>query len=230
MSTFRYSQTSLQPTLRDILGGDQDSHIVTIGYAGSTISPEDVDADPKACDTLVIGPGHIQAGGSLNFPEVPSVIYSPKVHDFQVMPGDVLVRARGVRGPAGPVAAFVDEALLHAAGRQRGLRGAIFNSNILRIRLRDGHNLAPGLDPLFLALAINAPAAQRFFASRMQRSSVSGISRKDLLDLPLGLPSLDEQIALGRIHQLQSEHARVTGEISRRYADLLQAQLTRLSN
>lgn len=229
MSTFRYSQTSLQPTLRDILGGEQDSQIITIGYAGATVSA-DADAASASCDTLVIGPGHIQAGGSINFPAAPSVVYSPKVHDFQVWAGDVLVRARGVRGPVGPVAAHVAEEQLDAAGRKRGLRGAIFNSNIFRIRLRDGHNLAPGLDPLFLALAVNAPAAQRFFASRMQRSSVTGISRKDLLDLPLRLPSLDEQVTLGRLHQLQVEHARVTGEICSRYANLLQAQLTRLSN
>lgn len=228
MPTFRYSQTRIQPTLRDLLGGEPDSHVVTIGYAGPTLSPDAEEA--KSCDTLVIGPGNIQAGGSIAFPEVPSVIYGPKVHDFQVWGGDVLVRARGVRGPVGPVAAFVNDVQLQAAGRRRGLRGAIFNSNLIRIRLRDGHNNAPGLDPHFLALAINAPAAQRFFASRMQRSSVSGISRKDLLDLPLSLPSLGEQVALGRIHLLQVEHARVTGEISRRYADLLQAQLTRLSN
>ena len=61
-------------------------------------------------------------------------------------------------------------------------------------------------------------------------ASVSGISRKDLLDLPLTLPSLEEQVLFGRIHQLQVEHAHITGEINRRYADLIQSRLTRLSN
>lgn len=224
MSAFRHNQTRIQSTLRDLLGGDPRANVVTIGYAGQTISPESPEA--HACDTLVLGPGSILAGGSVVYPSTPSVVYGPKVHDFQVWPGDVLVRTRGVRGPVGPVAVHVTAQLLDAAGRKRGLRGAIFNSNLIRIRLRDGHDNAPGLDPQFLALAINAPAAQRFFASRMQRSSVSGISRKDLLDLPLTLPPLEEQVLFGRIHQLQVEHAHITGEINRRYADLIQSCLS----
>lgn len=228
MANAAFTQTRSHPTLRDILGGEPQSHVVTIGYAGTTVSPESPDA--QECDTLVLGPGNILAGGSITYPSVPTVAYSPKVHDFQVWPGDVLVRARGVRGPVGPVAVHVTAQLLDAAGRKRGLRGAIFNSNLIRIRLRDGHDNAPGLDPHFLALTINSASAQRFFASRMQRSSVSGISRKDLLDLPLSLPSLDEQVTLGRVHALQVEHAHISGEIIRRYADLLQAHLTRPSN
>ncbi|MFN9113840.1 MAG: hypothetical protein ACK5XN_27550 [Bacteroidota bacterium] len=135
-----------------------------------------------------------------------------------------------MRGTAGPVAAYVDRAQLDRAVRKRGFQAAVFNSTIYRIRLQDGHNAAPGLDPMFLTLLINSDASQRFFASRLQRSSVSGISRKDLLDLPLHLPSLDQQAALGRLHQLQVEHASVTGEIARRYSDLLQASLNRFSN
>ena len=215
-------------TLREILGDDQYSHIVTLGYSGPTIDSDAPEAND--CNTLVIGPGNFQVGGAMSFPDVPSVVYSPKVHDFQVWEGDILVRARGFRGPAGPVASYVERDAINRAVRKRGFQGVVFNSSIVRIRLRDGHNFAPGLDALFLALHINGPDAQRFFASRMQRSSVSGISRKDLLDLPIHLPSLDEQLALGRLHQLQVEHARVTGEITGHYAELFNAHLTRLSN
>jgi hypothetical protein len=222
------SKATSKTTLREILGDDEHSHIVTLGYSGPTIGTDAPEANE--CNTLVIGPGNFQVGGAMSFPDFPSVVYSPKVHDFQVWESDILVRARGFRGPAGPVAAYVERDGINRAVRKRGFQGVVFNSNILRIRLRDAHNHAPGLDALFLAITINGPLGQRFFASRMQRSSVSGISRKDLLDFPIHLPSLDEQLALGRLHQLQVEHARVTNEISCHYNELFNAQLTRLSN
>jgi hypothetical protein len=222
------NQAAPATTLRDILGGDDDAQVVTIGFTSKSEQGEVGQGSQP--NTLVLGPGSIQADGSIIYPEVAAVAYSPRVHDFQVWPGDVLVRARGVRGTAGPVAAYVDRAQLDRAVRKRGFQAAVFNNTIYRIRLQDGHNAAPGLDPMFLSLLINSDASQRFFASRLQRSSVSGISRKDLLDLPLHLPSLEQQAALGRLHQLQVEHASVTGEIARRYSDLLQASLNRFSN
>jgi hypothetical protein len=170
----------------------------------------------------MIGFGNIRRDGTISFPDEPTLPYGPKVHDYVVRPGDILFRNRGYVGTEKvSVAAYVDREDLDLA--LRALKSPanegcfVFNSSLFRIRLQDGVNDAPLVDAEYLAAYINSSQAQRYLTKHNQGMVITGIKKKDLLDLPIALPSLSEQKQLVQLIRAQAEYARVSARLSECY-------------
>ena len=171
----------------------------------------------------MLGFGNIRRDGTISFPDEPTLPYGPKVHEYVVRPGDILFRNRGYIGTEKvSVAAYVDRETLGLA--LRSLKSSandgcfVFNSSLFRIRLQDGVNDAPLVDPEYLAAYINSSQAQRYLTKHNQGIVITGIKKKDLLDLPIALPSLSEQKQLVQLIRAQAEYARVSVRLGECYS------------
>lgn len=182
-----------------------------------------------AARVAMLGFGNIRRDGTISFPDEPTLPYGPKIHDYVVRPGDILFRNRGYVGTDKvSVAAYVDRDSLDLA--LRSLKSSanegcfVFNSSLMRIRLQDGVkrgvNDAPLVDPEYLAAYINSSQAQRYLTKHNQGIVITGIKKKDLMDLPVVLPPLSEQKQLVQLIRAQAEYARVSSRLSECYAVL----------
>jgi hypothetical protein len=180
----------------------------------------------------LLGFGNIRRDGTVSYPDEPTLSYGPKVHDYVVRPGDILFRNRGYAGSDKvSVAAYIDQESHNAA--LRSLKAPVdngcfvYNSSLFRIRLRDGYNDAPEIEPEYLAAYINSSEAQRYLAKNSQGIIATGIKKKDLLDLPVALPSLPEQKQLVQLIRAQAEYARVSDRLSDCYGLLTNLSFNR---
>jgi len=171
----------------------------------------------------MLGFGNIRRDGTISFPDEPTLPYGPKIHDYVVRPGDILFRNRGYVGTEKvSVAAYIDRGSLDVA--LRSLKSSanegcfVFNSSLIRIRLQDGVNDAPLVDPEYLTAYINSSQAQRYLTKHNQGIVISGIKKKDLLDLPVILPPLSEQKQLVQLIRAQAEYARVSARLGECYS------------
>lgn len=171
-------------------------------------------------NVALIAFGDLNRDGSIDYPVTPTVAYSPEIHDYVVRPGDILLRGRGYVGSEKvAVAAYVDreshDAALRTLRKESSEAHFAYNSSLLRIRLQgDGVNDAPRLDPEYLAAYINSPAAQRYLTKHNQGGLVAGVSKSDILGLPVALPSLSVQKQFVQLIRAQAEYARVSARLS----------------
>jgi hypothetical protein len=173
-------------------------------------------------NVALISFGDLNRDGSIDYPDTPTIPYSPYIHDYVVRPGDILLRGRGFAGSAKvSVAAYIDreshdEALRKLRKSASEVQFA-YNSSLLRIRLKDEYDNAPKLDAEYLAAYINSPEAQRYLTRHNQGGLVVGVSKSDILGLPIALPSLSEQKQLVQLIRAQAEYARVSARLGECY-------------
>jgi hypothetical protein len=221
--------------LRDlIVGGEgQARHVMLTGpveprvnkLTGRTYGALALQAEGKP-NVALISFGDLRRDGSIDYPTVPTVAYSPEIHDYVVRPGDILLRGRGYVGSDKvSVAAFIDREIhdqaLSALRKEAQEVHFAYNSSLIRIRLQgDSINDAPKLDPEYLAAYINSPEAQRYLTKHNQGGLVAGVSKSDVLGLPVMLPPLAEQKKLVQLIRAQAEYARVSARLGECYGFL----------
>ena len=76
--------------------------------------------------------------------------------------------------------------------------------------------LAPDIDPLFLAYLFKSPELQQQVKDRTRGTTIKGIPRRDLLNIPIRFPPLHEQREIARI--LQTVDRRIEAEEQRKSA------------
>jgi hypothetical protein len=222
-----------QVPLRDlILGGEgYTRHVMISGpveprvnkSTGKTYGSLALQAEGTP-NVALIAFGDLKRDGSIDYPMTPTVAYSPEIHDYVVRPGDILLRGRGYVGSEKvAVAAYIDreshDAALRSLRKEAHEVHFAYNSSLLRIRLQgDGVNDAPQLDPEYLAAYINSPEAQRYLTKHNQGGLVAGVSKSDILGLPVALPSLSEQKKLVQLIRAQAEYARVSARLGECYS------------
>jgi hypothetical protein len=173
-------------------------------------------------NVAMISFGDLNRNGTIDYPDTPTIPYSPYIHDYVVRPGDILLRGRGFAGSEKvSVAAYIDrqshdEALRSLRKTNKEVYFA-YNSSLLRIRLKDEYDNAPKLDAEYLAAFINSPEAQRYLTKHNQGGLVVGVTKSDILGLPVALPSLSEQKQLVHLIRAQAEYARVSARLGECY-------------
>jgi len=216
-----------------ILGGESSRHVMMLGpveprinkRTNKTYGSQALQAE-GAPNVAVISFGDLNRDGTIDYPTSPKVAYSPEIHEYVVRPGDILLRGRGYAGSEKvAIAAFIErdthEEALRALRKDVPEVHFAYNSSLIRIRLQgDGVNDAPRVDPAYLAAYINSPEAQRYLAKHIQGVIVAGVSKSDILGLPIALPSLAEQKQLVQLIRAQAEYARVSSRLSECYAAL----------
>jgi hypothetical protein len=218
--------------LRDLIvgGEDQARHVMITGpveprvnkSTGKTYGSLALQAEGTP-NVALISFGDLNRDGSIDYPMTPTVAYSPAIHDYVVRPGDILLRGRGYVGSDKvAVAVYIDrevhDAALSALRKDLPEVHYAFNSSLLRIRLRgDGVNDAPQVEPEYLTAYINSPEAQRYLTKHNQGGLVAGVSKSDILGLPIALPPLSEQKQLIQLIRAQAEYARVSARLSECY-------------
>lgn len=176
-------------------------------------------------NVALISFGDLNRDGSIDYPEIPTIPYSPYIHDYVVRPGDILLRGRGFAGSAKvSVAAYVDRESHDEALRKLRQSSSeahfAYNSSLLRIRLKGEYDNAPKIDAEYLAAYINSPEAQRYLTKHNHGGLVVGVSKSDILGLPIALPSLPEQKQLVQLIRAQAEYARVSARLSECYGQM----------
>ena len=176
-------------------------------------------------NVALISFGDLNRDGSIDYPDIPTIPYSPYIHDYVVRPGDILLRGRGFAGSAKvSVAAYVDRESHDEALRKLRQSSSeahfAYNSSLLRIRLKGEYDNAPKIDPEYLAAYINSPEAQRYLTKHNHGGLVVGVSKSDILGLPIALPSLPEQKQLVQLIRAQAEYARVSARLSECYGQM----------
>jgi hypothetical protein len=170
--------------------------------------------------------GDLNRDGTIDYPSVPTIPYSPYIHEYVIRPKDILFRSRGFAGSAKvSIAAYIDREIHDEA--LRVLRKEVsqvhfaFDSSLIRIRLQeDGCNDAPRLDPEYLAAYVNSAGAQRHLTRRNQGGIVVGVSKSDLLALPVVVPPLEDQQRLVQLMRARADYARVSQRLSECYGFL----------
>ena len=176
-------------------------------------------------NVALISFGDLNRDGSIDYPEIPTIPYSPYIHDYVVRPGDILLRGRGFAGSAKvSVAAYVDreshDEALRKLRQSSSEAHLAYNSSLLRIRLKGEYDNAPKIDAEYLAAYINSPEAQRYLTKHNHGGLVVGVSKSDILGLPIALPSLPEQKQLVQLIRAQAEYARVSARLSECYGQM----------
>ncbi len=224
-----------QATLRELIvgGEEQVRQVILTGPVGPRRNREDgkeygsralkAEGEPNVA---LISFGDLNRDGTIDYPQTPTIPYSPGIHDYVVRPGDILLRGRGYVGSQKvAVAAFIDREAHDSALRDMRKSASevhfAYNSSLLRIRLQgDGVNDAPGLDPEYLAAYINSSEAQRYLANQSKGTLIASVSKSDILDLPISLPPISEQKLLVQLIRARAEYARVSARLSECYGHL----------
>ena len=214
-------------------GNDQARHVMLTGPVGVRSNKDEnskvygsralqAEGEPNVA---MISFGDLNRDGSIDYPDAPTIPYSTYIHDYVVRPGDILLRGRGFAGSAKvSVAAYIDRETHDEALRKMRKSSSevhfAYNSSLLRIRLKDEYDNAPKLDAEYLAAYINSPEAQRYLTKHNQGGLVVGVSKSDILGLPVALPSLSEQKQLVQLIRSQAEYARVCARLSECYGQM----------
>ena len=134
-----------------------------------------VENDP-AGDMRVVGMKDLKADLGVDWSGVVRIRSEQNLTDFLLQDGDILFTVRGAR--------FYGVYMEKVSGR------AIASHHLFHIRVRDRKVIRP----TFLAWIMNRAEAQRYYAEHaMGQSSLRGLRRPDMQNLPLRLPPLAKQ-------------------------------------
>lgn len=134
-----------------------------------------VENDP-AGDTRVVGMKDLNVDAGVDWSKAIRIRSEQDLTDYLLQSGDILFTVRGAR--------FYGVCVDTVGGR------AIASHHLFHIRVRDRDRVRPA----FLSWIMNRAEAQRYYAEHaMGQSSLRGLRRADMMNLPLRLPPVGKQ-------------------------------------
>lgn len=150
--------------------------------------------------------------GRIQFSELSRYFIEGDLDRYLVGSGDVLFRSRGDRPAAFVLGDDWEEPVV-----------AAYPFMILRPD--------PAIvDPAYLAWSINQPPAQRFFDREKQGATIMAINRKSLALLPVSVPNLQTQKAIGELAELQKHETELLHQLAELRSQLNVALLLDIAN
>jgi restriction endonuclease S subunit len=127
--------------------------------------------------------------------DLPAIDFTGDQSKFQVRPGDLIFRARGVSNQASRIDAL--------------LQPIIFAAPLIRIRVHDPRQV----DPSYLQWALNSAPVQRAIDAIAKGTIVRMVTVSSLRDLPIPLPTLAVQQQIAAFARLQKEEQQLSAAL-----------------
>lgn len=127
--------------------------------------------------------------------DLPAIDFTGDQSKFQVLPGDLIFRARGVSNQA----LLIDDLL----------QPVIFAAPLIRIRVHNPRQVAPS----YLQWALNSGPVQRAIDAIAKGTIVRMVSVSSLRELPIPLPALAVQQQIAAFARLQKEEQQLSAAL-----------------
>ncbi len=167
--------------------------------------------DSRAGNVRVIQIGDIGTDGAFDPRYSAKVVMPEPERKFQLQKGDIVFRGRGAGFAAAPVPDH-DKPIMAASPL---------------IWIRPVHDR---VDSAYLAWVINSPAAQRFFLKAAQGTIVKAVGVRELTQLEIPLPSLEQQRKIVAAANLLQREQQILNELAVKRGQLTTALLMKNTN